>query len=143
MERSLMKFWILSYAGAAVVMLVIDAFWLTFMGRALYRPVLGDILLDGFRIAPAIVFYLLYVLAIQVFAVAPAVRSGSVLTALAYGAFLGLVCYGTYDLTNHATLKAWTTTLTIIDMAWGTVLTSVTAGAGYMIARTFAAPPVS
>lgn len=138
-----MKFWILCYGGAAVVMLVIDAFWLTFMGRALYRPILGDILLDGFRIAPAIVFYLLYVLAIQVFAVAPAVRSGSVMTALAYGAFLGLVCYGTYDLTNHATLKAWTTTLTVVDMAWGAFLTSASAGAGYMIARAFATPPVS
>jgi uncharacterized membrane protein len=136
-----MKFWILAYGGAALVMLALDAVWLTVMGKALYRPVLGDILLDGFRVAPAIIFYVLYVGAIQVFAVSPAVKSGSVTTALIYGALLGFICYATYDLTNHATLKAWTTTLTLIDMAWGTVLTAAASAGGYLIARAFADSP--
>jgi len=136
-----MKFWFLAYGGAALVMLALDAVWLTVMGKALYRPVLGDILLDGFRVAPAIIFYVLYVGAIQVFAVAPAARSGSVLTALVYGALLGFICYATYDLTNHATLKAWTTTLTLVDMAWGTVLTAAASAGGYMIARAFSDAP--
>jgi uncharacterized membrane protein len=136
-----MKFWILAYGGAALVMLALDAVWLTVMGKALYRPVLGDILLDGFRVAPAIIFYVLYVGAIQVFAVSPAVKSGSVTTALIYGALLGFICYATYDLTNHATLKAWTTTLTLIDMAWGTVLTAAASAGGYLIARAFADAP--
>jgi uncharacterized membrane protein len=130
-----MKFWLVSYLGTGVVMLVIDAVWLSTMGKLLYRPILGDILLDGFRLAPAAVFYFLYVAAIVVFAVAPAASSGKWTSALMYGAFLGLVCYGTYDLTNHATLKAWTTTLTVIDMAWGTFVTSASATAGYLIAR--------
>ena len=136
-----MKFWIFAYGGAALVMLALDAVWLTVMGKALYRPVLGDILLDGFRVAPAIIFYVLYVGAIQVFAVAPAAKSGSVLTALVYGALLGFICYATYDLTNHATLKAWTTTLTLVDMAWGTVLTAAASAGGYMIARAFSDAP--
>ena len=130
-----MKFWLVSYLGTGVAMLVIDAVWLSTMGKLLYRPILGDILLDGFRLAPAAVFYFLYVAAIVVFAVAPAASSGKWTSALMYGAFLGLVCYGTYDLTNHATLKAWTTTLTVIDMAWGAFLTSASATAGYLIAR--------
>lgn len=130
-----MKFWIVSFSVAGLVMLLIDGVWLTVMGRAFYRPLLGDVLLDGFRLAPAIVFYLLYVTAILVFAIAPAASSGKVMTALLYGGFLGLVAYGTYDLTNHATLKVWTTSLTLVDMAWGTVLTATTAALAFMAAR--------
>ena len=99
---------------------------------------LGDILLDDFRLAPAAVFYVLYVVAILVFAVAPAAKTGNWTTALFYGAFLGLVAYGTYDLTNHATLNPWRTTLTVVDMTWGAVLTGCSATAGYLAARTFA-----
>jgi len=135
-----MKFWIYAYGATAFVMLALDVVWLSLMGKALYRPVLGDILLDGFRVAPAVIFYLLYVGAIQIFAVDPAVKSGSAFTAALYGAMLGFICYATYDLTNHATLKAWTTTLTLVDMAWGTVLTSVAATGGYLVARAFAGP---
>ena len=76
-----MKFWLVSYLGTGVVMLVIDAVWLSTMGKLLYRPILGDILLDGFRLAPAAVFYFLYVAAIVVFAVAPAAMPSSLLFA--------------------------------------------------------------
>lgn len=136
-----MKFWAVGYLATGVVMLVLDAVWLTVMGKALYRPALGDLLLDQFRLAPAAVFYFLYVLAIVVFAVAPAASTGKWTTALLYGAFLGLVCYGTYDLTNHATLKAWTTTLTVVDMAWGATLTAFSATMGFIIARAIAGEP--
>jgi uncharacterized membrane protein len=133
-----MKFWIVSFLGVGFFMLIADAIWLTTMTKLLYRPTLGDILLDDFRLAPAAVFYVLYVVAILVFAVAPAAKTGNWTTALFYGAFLGLVAYGTYDLTNHATLKAWTTTVTVVDMTWGAVLTGCSATAGYLAARTFA-----
>lgn len=136
-----MKFWVVGYLATGLVMLVIDAVWLTVMGKAFYRPILGDLLLDEFRLAPAAVFYFMYVLAICVFAIAPAATTGKWTTALLYGAFLGLVCYGTYDLTNHATLKAWTTTLTVVDMAWGAALTGFSATMGYIAARSFAGSP--
>lgn len=136
-----MNFWLVSYLGTGVVMLVMDAVWLSTMAKLLYRPILGEILLDGFRLGPAAVFYFMYVAAIVVFAIAPAATSGKWTSALVYGAFLGLVCYGTYDLTNHATLKAWTTTLTVIDMAWGAALTSISATAGYLIARAVTSGP--
>jgi uncharacterized membrane protein len=136
-----MNFWLVSYLGTGVVMLLMDAVWLTVMSKGLCRPVLGDLLLDGFRLAPAAVLYFMYVAAIVVFAVAPAANSGKWTTALFYVAFLGLVCYGTYDLTNHATLKAWTTSLTVIDMAWGAFLTSFSATAGYLIARSLTTAP--
>ena len=136
-----MKFWAVSYLAAGLAMLIVDAIWLTVMGKALYRPILGDILLDQFRLAPAAVFYFLYVLAIVVFAISPAAATGKWTTALFYGAFLGLVCYGTYDLTNHATLKAWTSTLTMVDMVWGATLTAFSAAMGFLAARAFVGAP--
>ena len=81
----------------------------------------------------AAVFYLLYPVGLVVFAIAPALKSGSVVTALVYGALFGAFTYGTYDLSNQATLRNWTTTLTLIDVAWGTLLaatSSVGQGAG-------------
>ena len=63
----------------------------------------------------------------------PALANGSWTTALLNGAFLGFVAYATYDLTNHATLKNWSTLLTVADMAWGTVLTAVAATIGYLL----------
>ncbi|HEY8579770.1 MAG TPA: DUF2177 family protein, partial [Beijerinckiaceae bacterium] len=85
--------------------------------------------------------YLLYVGAIVVFAVAPAAAADRASTALLYGAMLGLVAYGTYDLTNHATLKAWTTTLTVVDMSWGATLTALSAVIGFLAARIVADLP--
>jgi uncharacterized membrane protein len=69
--------------------------------------------------------------------VAGAAASGSMSRALGLGALLGLVAYGTYDLTNHATLRDWPLSLTIADMAWGSFVTSMSALAGYYAARTF------
>ncbi len=136
-----MKFWTVGYLATGVVMLILDAIWLTVMGKALYRPALGDLLRDQFGLAPAAIFYFMYVLAIVVFAISPAASTGKWTTALVYGAFLGLVCYGTYDLTNHATLKVWTTTLTVVDMAWGATLTAFSATMGFIIARAVASSP--
>jgi uncharacterized membrane protein len=39
------------------------------------------------------------------------------------GALLGLIAYGTYDLTSLAVMKGFTTKIAIIDMVWGTILT--------------------
>jgi uncharacterized membrane protein len=132
-----MKIWVIAYLAAALVMAALDALWLTFASGALYRPILGDILLDGFRPAPAIVFYLLYVFGMVVFAIAPALADGRWTTALALGALFGLVAYATYDLSNQATMKAWSLRITLADMAWGTFLTAVSASAGFLAASRF------
>lgn len=113
-------------------MLILDAIWLTVSAPRLYRPLLGDLLADDFRLAPAAIFYVLYVAGIVILAVLPAIDAGKWQAAAMSGAVLGLVAYGTYDLTNQATLRTWPAMLTAIDLAWGTVLTSVTATAGYL-----------
>jgi uncharacterized membrane protein len=126
--------YLIGYGVAAVVMLALDAVWLTTMADRFYRPLLGEMMLNGFRPAPAIVFYTLYVGGITVFALHPAFAASQWTTAAVHGALLGLFAYATYDLTNQATLKTWSTLVTLVDMAWGCFLTAVAATAGYLAA---------
>lgn len=123
-----------AYLASAVVMLALDAVWLTLAVPRIYRPQLGDLLSDKPNLAVAGVFYLLYVVGVVVFAVLPALETRSFLQALGAGALLGLVAYGTYDFTNLATLRSWPVALSLIDVCWGIALTAVTAAAGYQIA---------
>lgn len=126
-----MQKYISAYLSTAVVFLSIDAIWLTVMSNLLYRPVLGDMLLQKPNLTPAAVFYAIFVFGIVYFAVMPALRAGDWTLALINGALLGAVAYATYDLTNEATLKNWQTKLSIIDILWGSALTAVAATAGY------------
>lgn len=127
----------IAYIATGLVFLAIDAIWLTVAAQRLYRPLMGDMLVDGFRLAPAALFYLIYITGIVVFAVAPALASERWTTATSYGAFLGLFAYATYDLTNQATLKNWPAAVTVADLCWGTFLTAVAATVGFLITRAF------
>jgi uncharacterized membrane protein len=122
----------IAYIGSAAVMLVMDIVWLTLAVPRIYKPALGDLLADKPNLPVAGVFYLLYVIGVVVFAVLPAHANGSWLQALGLGALLGLVAYGTYDFTNLSTLRNWPLTLSLIDVCWGVVLTSIAAVAGYL-----------
>ena len=133
-----MKLTIVAYLATAIAFLGIDAVWLSLSASRLYKPKLGGMLLDKFNVAPAAAFYLLYVAGILFFAVFPALASGRWTTALGRGAALGLVAYATYDLTNEATLRGWSTTVTIADLCWGTILTALAATAGYLVTRAVA-----
>ncbi len=123
------------YFSILIVFAILDAIWLTKAGQALYRPVLGDILADTVRVAPAIVFYLMYPLGVAIFAVVPALRANSLQHAVVHGALFGLFAYATYDLTNHATMRNWATHITLIDMAWGAFLTGISATLAYLASR--------
>ena len=126
--------WIVAAITAALVFGALDAVWLSWAGPNFYRPRLGDILADSFRMMPALVFYAAYIAAIVWFAVRPGLSLGIGAAAL-NGALLGAICYATYDLTNQATLKVWATHITLADIAWGTVLTGASATAGYFVTR--------
>lgn len=123
------------YAATAVTMLALDGIWLTLAVPRLYQPRLGEIMAAKPSLPPAVAFYLLYVLAIVVLAVLPALREGGWRRLFTHAAVFGLVAYATYDLTNQATLKTWSTTITIVDMAWGTLVTTVAACAGFAVMR--------
>jgi uncharacterized membrane protein len=122
------------YAATLVVFVVADMTWLGSMVNRIYRPALGDILLDGVNLPPAIVFYFVYPVGVMIFAVLPALRGESIGAAVAYGALFGFFAYTTYDLSNYATLRNWTLQLTVIDIAWGTVLGALAAAAGIIVA---------
>lgn len=131
--------YVIAYGGTAAVLAVLDAVWLTFAGRLLYRPAIGSLMMEsGFRLAPAIVFYVLYVLGVVIFAVSPALKSGQWTTAVLMGGLFGFFCYATYDLTNMATLKVWPLKVTLIDLAWGVFLTATAATVGFLAAKRFA-----
>jgi uncharacterized membrane protein len=125
----------IAYLATGLVFLAIDAVRLTVAAQRLYRPLIGDMLLESFRLLPALLFYLIYIAGIVVFAIAPAMASGRWTTATFYGAFLGFVAYATYDLTNQATLRNWPAAVTVADLCWGTFLTALAATIGFLITR--------
>ncbi len=133
---------IIAYLATAVAFLGIDSIWLTLTANRLYRPLIGDMMIDGFRPVPALTFYLVYILGIVLIAIAPAFQEGDWRRATLNGAMFGFFAYATYDLTNQATLKQWSTIITVADMAWGTVLSCIGATVGYAVA-TWLAPKVA
>ncbi|MBL0969380.1 MAG: DUF2177 family protein [Brevundimonas sp.] len=127
--------YVFAYLGAGITFAAIDAVWLTTMANRLYRPVIGSIMADKPDMKAAVAFYLISIGATVFLAIAPALKEGNWTRALINGAVLGFACYATYDLTNQATLNVWSTRMTLIDLAWGTVLTSTCAVAGFFAAR--------
>lgn len=130
--------WIFGFIASSVVFLGCDAVWLKFAASRIYRPRLGMLLRDDFALAPVVLFYAIYILGILFFAVAPALESGRWTTALGRGAALGFLAYATYDLTNQATLRGWSTTVTMIDLAWGTLLTGACSLVAFSVMRSLA-----
>ncbi|MBU1174434.1 MAG: DUF2177 family protein [Alphaproteobacteria bacterium] len=124
-----------AYAATAVCFFAFDFVWLTMATDRLYKPLLGPLLAAEPSLPVAGLFYVFYVVGLVVFAVLPAVSSGSWLMAIGLGALLGLVAYGTYDITNLATLRDWPLTVTLIDLAWGTFVSAAAALAGYAALR--------
>jgi uncharacterized membrane protein len=130
-----MRVYAVAWLAVAVVFLGLDAIWLSFSASLLYRPLLGGLLRDGFLLAPAALFYLIYTIGIVLFAVSPEFASGRWDAAGLRGAFLGLFGYAVYDLTNQATVRDWPLAITVADLLWGTLLTATAAIAGLMAAR--------
>lgn len=116
--------WIVAYVAAAAAFGILDSIWLRWAGPNLYRPVIGEIMADNFRLAPAAAFYLIYLAGMVWFAVRPALESGQVTTALLNGALLGALCYATFDLTSQAVFKVWATHVSLADIAWGAFATA-------------------
>lgn len=115
-------------AGAAQVLLLSSAL-------GFYRERLGSLLLDKPQLGYAAGFYLLYAAGIVALAVNPALDGGNWVNALIAGAILGLSAYGTYDMTNLSTLRGWSLTVSLVDVAWGTLLTATAATGGYLITK--------
>jgi uncharacterized membrane protein len=127
---------LIAYAAAAVVMLAIDAAWLS-SAIGFYRERIGHLMADGLRLDGAVAFYLFYVAGVVYFAVRPALAERSAKAAAQHGAVFGFMAYMTYDLTNLATLRDWPVSVVLADIAWGTALTAVVALSSYAVTTRF------
>ncbi|MGB6536679.1 MAG: DUF2177 family protein [Xanthobacteraceae bacterium] len=127
--------YLIAYISVLVVFGGADACWLRIMGPLIYRPALGEILAPSLRVAPAIAFYLGYPVGVVVFAVIPGLRAGMASSALFPALLFGALAYGTYDLTNYATLRHWTFQITILDILYGALVSGLAAVAAYALVR--------
>ncbi|HBS92288.1 MAG TPA: DUF2177 domain-containing protein [Erysipelotrichaceae bacterium] len=131
-----MKF-LTQFLVVLVVFFAIDIFWLGVVARNLYAKYLGFIMSPNVNWAAALLFYVIFIIGVMVFVLQPALEKQSLMHAFIMGAFFGFVTYATYDLTNLATLKDWPITITIIDLIWGTVLSSSVSVISYLIISRF------
>ncbi len=130
-----MLHYLVAWVATAAAFFAIDLVWLGVVAKSFYRDRIGGLMLDQINITAAVIFYLAYVVGIVIFAVAPALQSGSWITALVFGALFGFFAYATYDMTNLATLRDWPLEVVVVDMAWGTVLTGASATIGFLVTR--------
>ncbi|MEO6362826.1 MAG: DUF2177 family protein [Caldimonas sp.] len=119
----------LAYGAALVAIIVLDGLWLGVVSGDLYQREMGTLMADTFRVAPMIVFYLLYPAALVYLAVG--VEPAGWGEATLRGAVLGLAAYGAYDLTNLAIVRDWPLKVSLIDLAWGGLLSAAAAASAY------------
>ncbi len=119
-----------AYAASATVMLLLDLLWLGLIATPLYQQGIGHLMADDPRWAVALVFYAGYPVGLVLFAVLPQVGQTGTLKAALLGALFGLIAYGTYDLTNLATLRDWPLGLSLLDMGWGALVSALSSAAG-------------
>lgn len=123
------------YAITLPVFFAIDMVWLGFVAKNFYRNQIGFLMRSEINWTAAIAFYLLFVVGLVLFVIAPAIEKKSWTHALLFGSLFGLITYATYDLSNLATLKDWPLLVTIVDLAWGATLAASVSTASFFIAR--------
>ena len=128
---------LLIFIITSVIFFAIDIVWLGLIAKNYYQEKIGFLMADKVNWVAALVFYVMYIGGILYFVILPSIDNGNWQTALLKGAILGMLCYGTYDLTNMATLKNWPYQLVIIDILWGAFLTGATATIAYLLSIKF------
>lgn len=121
------------YAIAASLFVLFDAIWLGLVAKKMYATELKGLMTTDVKWGAAVLFYAAFVAGLIYFVIAPALKADSSSTLLMAGAFFGFVTYATYDLTNYATLKGFPLKIVVIDLLWGTVLSSVIATLSYLV----------
>lgn len=119
-----MKF-LVHYLIVLVVFFAVDLVWLGVIARDLYAKHLGHLMAKSVNWPAAMIFYLIFILGLVIFVIQPTLADGHLIKGLGMAALFGLVTYATYDLTNLATLRDWPILITVIDLAWGTTLSTL------------------
>ena len=131
------KLLIISFIFVSIIFLIIDVLWLSITVKSLYRPALGSLLKDKPVMWAAVLFYIIYMIGVALIILKPALANDSILQALWTGVVFGVVAYGTYNLTNMATIKNWSASIVWIDMLWGGFLTGFSSAVGIYLTKTF------
>ncbi|MFE3836540.1 DUF2177 family protein [Pseudogemmobacter sonorensis] len=121
------------YAATVVCFLGLDIIGINWLVRPVFQTHVGHLLASPLRLGPAALFYMAYVAGLLWFVSLPALREGAPLQALVGGMVLGFLCYGTYEMTNYATLRDWSWQQVAMDLSWGTFLTGFSAWAGVAV----------
>lgn len=124
---------LVSFFAVFLPLIALDAFWIGVVAKGFYAERMGFLFQVPLNYVPALFFYPIYALAILLLAVEPALAHASAVEALWRGAVLGLAAYAAYDLTNQATIAGWPTSMTIVDIGWGVLVTAVTSALAYFI----------
>ena len=130
-----MKLLISATLISALIFLIIDVIWLSFSVKSFYRPNIGHLLLETPVMWAAIMFYLIYVIGLGVVIIEPSLDDLNTLKFLIKAFMFGLVAYGTYNLTNMATIKGWSPNVVFVDMIWGGSLTTFSSYFGILLAK--------
>lgn len=132
-----MKTYLIAYTAAVIAFLIIDGLWLGLIAKNFYANNLGELLRKNFLILPGAVFYLVYTAGLVFLAVRPMQPELSLANVALYGAIVGVLSYGTYDMTNLSTLRDWPVIVSVVDLLWGTVLSASVATVSALCVRYF------
>lgn len=128
---------ILLYIITLLSVVLLDLTWFK-LSSSFYVKEIGFLFGEKINFIPAIIFYLIYAIGIVYFVINPSIANGgSYINVLAIGAFFGLIAYGTYDFTNHATIKNWPIIVTIVDIIWGMFVTSASSLIAFYLSKFF------
>lgn len=125
--------WFLYYGIALGVFMVIDLIWLGFVAKDLYSKYLGYLMADKVNWLAALIFYLVFIGGVCYFVLYPSLMDKNIMNLIIRAVLFGFITYATYDLTNLATLKDWPIHITIIDLIWGTTLSTSVSVISYFI----------
>lgn len=132
-----MKKNVILFIIATIVFLLIDLLWLGVLSKDLYKEELGHLISNEFKLVPAVIFYIAFVIGLLVLVLKPGIKEKSLKKIIIYALIYGFATYGAYDLTNYATMKDFPLLIVVIDLIWGTSLTLVTSIITYVVYRRF------
>ncbi len=125
------------YLTALSLFLILDGVWLGFLAKSFYAKQIGFLFKTNINWIAALLFYILFIFALLIFVINPAIEKNSIIHAILLGALFGFITYATYDLTNLATLKDWPIAVTIVDLIWGSFVTAVVSSVTFLIFTKF------
>ena len=134
-KTNAMLYYVKLYLATLAVFFATDMVWLVFVARSFYKKYLGYLMAPTVNWAAAIIFYLLFIVGILAFVVLPGIKENSLPYTIFRAVLFGLITYATYDLTNLATVNNWPLLITLVDLVWGMVLSTIVSVASFFIAR--------